>query len=390
MGKRFHWPLATSSFNLWDKIVIAKWLLTEDRYTMGKKVEEFEKKFSEFSGMRALGVSSGSTANQLVFELWKIKNQGINPLVIVPSTTWISSISPAIMANLEVKFCDINLNDFSFDYVMLEKIMEQNKNRKIILWPTALIGFVPDFKILKSLAEKYGADLFLDACENTFSRINGNGESVLATCDITTTSCYFSHQVVAIEFGFVFFKNESDYLLAKMFRNHGMSRSLGKNDPIRVKAESENPKVDPNFLFALNGTNLRPTDVHAMFGLRDFKRIEKSKLMRGVLYHDFYYGLDKTKYYLPKPSKEHCAFCFPVFSYRQNINDIKSKLEDFGVETRPIIGGNLLYQPPFKKYGKPEDFPNSQWLHGHGCYFGLNGDVTPSNLKKVIDVLNAL
>ena len=384
--EKITWPLAVSSFTLWDKLKIAKWLLTEDRYTMGKKVEEFEKKFSEFSGMHALGVSSGSTANQLIFELWKLKNENMNPLVIVPAVTWISSISPITMAGLEIKFCDINLNDFSFNYDMLEKIILENKDRKIIIWPTALIGFSPDMKLLNDIAKRYNADLFLDSCENTFSQIDG--KSILASCDMTTTSCYFSHQVTAIEFGFVFFKDINDYDIAKMFRNHGMSRSLPKGHFLRTLTEKYNPEVDPNFLFALNGTNLRPTDVHAMFGLMDFERVEKTREHRKKIYEYFHYSINKYKYYLPPKSDTHVGFCLPIFSNSGNVKEIKQELAKVGIETRPIIGGNLLYQPPFQKYGHPKDFPNAEWVHRHGLYVGLHQDVEFTCVDRLIAVLN--
>lgn len=385
---KFTWPLAVSTFTLWDKLKIAKWLLSEDRYTMGKKVEELEAAFSEFSGMYALGVSSGSAANQLVFELWKYKNPFAIPLVIVPAVTWISSISPAIMAGMDIKFCDVNLNDFSFNYGMLEKILEENRNRKVIIWPTALIGFSPDMEVLNFMAKRYNAELYMDSCENTFSKIKD--QSILKTCDITTTSCYFSHQVVAVEFGFVFFKHESDYILAKMFRNHGLSRSLKEGSTDRILAESMNPNVDPNFLFMMNGTNLRPTDVHAMFGLQDFKRVEKSKEHRDKIYRYFYEKLDKTLYYLPNLSDTQIGFCLPIFTKKENLSLIKSVLTSHGIEVRPIIGGNLLHQPPFKEYGNPTDFPDAEWIHTHGCYVGLHHKVNEKYIDKLTKILNHL
>lgn len=377
------WPLAVSSFTLWDKLVISKWLLTNDRYTMGAKVEEFEARFSEFSGMHVLGVSSGSTANQLVFEMWKLKNPGEKALVIAPAVTWVSSITPALMAGMDLVFCDVNLSDFSFDYQMLDRLLKENAGRRVIIWPTALIGFMPDMARLKIFAKAYGTDLFLDACENTFS------DGVLSSCDITTTSCYFSHQVTACEFGFCFFKDEADFKLAKMFRNHGLSRSLAPDDPVRRAVEIANPDIDPSFLFALGGTNLRPTDVHAMFGLQDFKRIEQSRNHREEIYTEFACAMDDDKYFVPRHS-QHSAFCLPIFRRDGKLGEVKCVLKESGIESRPIIGGNLLYQPSFKQYGDPKDFPNAEWIHRHGCYVGLHRDVTPKMVEKLAEALNAI
>lgn len=400
----FRWPLAVSPFTLWDKLSIAKWLITSDRYTMGARVEELEAKFSEYSGAHALMVANGSLANQLVFELWKVKNPlAPKPLVIVPAVTWVSSITPALSAGMNIQFCDINLTDFSFDYEALEKILNEQAHRRIIIWPTALIGFSPDMHRLTEIAKKHGASLYLDSCENTFSRVpnhfsvfqNMDGSptssiSILSSCDMTTTSGYMSHQVTSLEAGFVFFKNREDHDLGRMFRNHGMSRSLPPDHYLRRAIENGSPEVDPAFLFALPGTNLRNTDVHAVFGLRDFARIEASKAYREMIYDLFWKQLDRSLYYLPSKQDSHSAFCLPIFRGDKKIGFVKEALSNYGIEHRPIIGSNLLHQPIFRKYGKPEDFPNAEWLHQRGCYVGLHSGVTPAMVRELTDLLNWL
>lgn len=401
----YRWPLAVSSFTMLDRISIAWWIMVNDRYTMGKRVEELEDWFSHYSGMHALMVANGSLANTLVFELWKVKHPGQFPLVIVPAVTWISSVTPPILAGMDVEFCDINREDFSFDYRRLEDQIQAAQKRgveDIIIWPTALIGFAPDMRWLQGIAGYYGADLFLDSCENTFSRIPlrairtdtgedcGFDQSILASAEMTTTSCYLSHQVCSIEGGFVFFRHKEDYDLGKMFRNHGMARSLPKDHPVRRAIEKDHPKVDPQFLFALGGTNLRPSDVHASFGLRDCRRAESSRAHRVEIYRRFHSQLDPELYYLPPLSDTHVGFCLPIFTKRDNLFEVKSALMDMGCETRPIIGSNLLHQPPFQGYGKPEDFPNAEWVHQHGTYVGLHEKVAPRMIKWLTDTLNSL
>lgn len=402
----FSWPLAVSSFNLADRLAVAWWLFTQDRYTMGKRVEELEAWFSHYSGMHALMVANGSLANTLVFELWKVKHPGQFPLIIVPAVTWISSITPPILAGMDVEFCDINCEDFSFNYRRLEDQIQAARKRgveDIIIWPTALIGFAPDMAQLQGIANTWKADLFLDSCENTFSRISAftsifrnmdgtptSSMSILASAEMTTTSCYLSHQICSVEGGFVFFRHKEDCDLGRMFRNHGMVRSLPKDHPVRRAIEKDHPKVDPQFLFALGGTNLRPSDVHASFGLRDCRRAEESRTHRVEIYQQFHSQLDPELYYLPPLSDTHVGFCLPVFTKRENLFEVKSALADMGCETRPIIGSNLLHQPPFQGYGKPEDFPNAEWVHQHGTYVGLHEKVTPRMIGWLTDTLNGL
>lgn len=390
---KFYWPLADSPFTITDKIRASWWILSQDRYTMGSKVEELEKKFSQLSGSNALMVSNGSIANQLIFELWKVKNPDVKPVVIVPAVTWISSITPAMMAGMDIVFCDVNLRDFSFDYVSLEACLEEQsyQGRRIIIWPTALIGWSPDMKILHGLASKFGADLYLDACENTLAKAkcpDGDGH-ILNSADMVTTSCYLSHYICSVEGGFVFFRNKGDFDLAKMFRNHGMTRSLPSNHLSRKIVEAENPTVDPRFLFSVAGSNFRPSDVHAVFGLLDFQRIDAMLKHRTEIYWHFGSLLDKEKYYLPNPTKYHAPFCLPIFRNDEGIKKVKNLLEDNNIESRPIIGSNLLRQPPFKRFGRPEDFPNAEWIHNHGCYVGLHRGVTENMVEYLAHILNA-
>jgi dTDP-4-amino-4,6-dideoxygalactose transaminase len=195
----------------------------------------------------------------------------------------------------------------------------------------------------------------------------------------------------SVEGGFVFFRDKADYDLAKMFRNHGMSRSLPKTHYTRRDIEEMNPEVDPMFLFALPGTNLRPSDVHAAFGLRDCRRAELSRAHRVEIYGQFRRSLDPFRYRLPPSSDTHVAFCLPIFTMWDNLAEVKAALGKLGCETRPIIGGCLPgLQPPFKSYGPPENYPNALWLHKRGTYVGLHGGVTPKMVKELTATLNNL
>jgi len=402
MKKPFNWPLAVSPFTLRDRFKVARRIMRYDRYTMGEKVEELEEKFSKLADARfTVACSSGSAANQILFEVWKHNNPGETAVVIVPAVTWVSSVSPAIMAGFAIKFCDINRTDFSFDYTKLDELLASLAPHRVIIWATALIGFCPDMECLRHLAAQHGAELFLDSCENTLSR--EMGRSILASCGMTTTSLYFSHQVVAIEFGFVFFESERDWETARMFRNHGLSRSLPMMNRRRTDAERQNPFVDPSFLFAISGTNSRPSEIHAMFGLLDFERIPETSSHRAKLYARFWDKMKVGGFHDPhaRPlfhegglasftheiSDTHSAWVLPIFHTGSGVERLKATLNEAGIETRPIIGGNLLRQPPFKCYGSPTDFPNAEWVHNQGFYVGLHKGVTPAMIDGLVGML---
>lgn len=394
-----NWQLASDSFTFWDRLKIASFILNKNnQLTMGKKVEEFEDLMTKKYGVKALGVSSGSSANQLIFELYKQRNpeKFKNSLVICPVVTWISSISPAIMAGYEIKFCDVNLQDFSFDYNKLEIILEQNRHKNLIIWPTALIGFCPNFSKLQHLARQYRAELWGDFCENQFSTYND--ESIFQQVDMSSLSCYFSHMTTSVEFGFVFFRDYKDYELGRMLRNLCLTRSLDNSSKLKQEIESEYSNIDKQFLFGVLGTNLRPTDCHAVWGLQDMKRADKYKKHRKKIY-EYYYekliesGLMESKYYLPpykQDKAEHVGFCIPVFRQDDKIEEVKKLLNKNGISTRPIIGGCLTLQPPFEKYHNEKEFSNGLWIHKHGAYLGLHNNSKEKDIDKLIDILKSI
>ena len=68
-----------NNITLSDRLKLAKFVLTSDRFTNGKKVREFEKEWSKWLGSKySLFVSSGSTANYLLLsavkELYNLKD----------------------------------------------------------------------------------------------------------------------------------------------------------------------------------------------------------------------------------------------------------------------------------------------------------------------------
>lgn len=387
------WPLAVSPFTWFDRLRVAAWLLSTDKYTMGAKVAEFEQKMSQFSGMHAVAVSSGSAANTLLFETWKAKNPDKTATVICPAVTWGSSVSTAIMAGFEIEFCDINLNDFCFDYDMLAEMLKRHRRRKdhrTIIWPTALIGYVPDFATLNALADKYGAELYLDSCENTLSR-DAMGNSILGSCRMTTTSCYFAHQIVSIELGFAFYRSGADADLGRMLRNHGLTRSLPYNNPTRMGIEGTHADLDPEFLFALPGTNHRPTELNACFGLIDFERRELVRDHRSNLFEHYAHRLRAElgdRYFLPPDNRGHVPFCLPVFvKSAGELNVLKARLRFDGVDTRPVVGGCLPMHPAFRKYGAPALYPNALWVHAHGLYIGMHRRLTEADIDRLITIL---
>lgn len=387
------YPLQTDNFTFFDRVKAAYFVLNKkNRLTTGPKVLELERKWEKIAGIqtKCVAVSSGSTANHLLVETF-IQSLSLDPkdiIVFVPSTTWASSASPWIMRGCKVVFVDINLGDFSFNYDELEKKLESYKNPKKIkvIWPTALIGFIPNLNRLKQLKEKYNTYLFADLCETTMG--NYYGKNILSCFDMATTSFFWAHQICGIEMGMLFMqesfiKNSEFYINAQMIRSHGLTRVLPKGNATRKAIEDSAPEVDPEFLFYKIGTNYRTTDLNAFFALMDTERYYGYINQRREIWEYFIANLPEE---YRKLNSNIVPFCLPLISNTKPIKEIKKKLNENGWETRPVIC-YLPINPAFKEFAKGESFPNSKFLNDNGFYVGLNKDITSKDIDKLISLL---
>lgn len=380
---QYKWPLSIPQFSLTDKIKLVKFLLTNDRWTHGEIVETFEKEMAKYIRVKyAVFTSSGSTANTIL--AMKAKEDNISSkrkVVVFPSTTWITSVSPWIREGFTPYFIDINLEDFSIDLSILENYLKDNAEKVACVFITSLIGYTPEISQLKFLAQKYNIKIMMDNCENTFGKYDGLNVSSFFT---STTSTYFGHQLQSIEGGFIFTNDddENDYYL--MCRNHGMLRHL-KQDR---RSKYRNEDVDEFFDFAILGNNFRNTNINAFLGNLDLKRADKYFHHRRKLYDIF---KDYLSDYCILPNDtlyaSHAPFCLPIIPkpiFKYKIPELKKYCSENGIEKRPIISGNLLRQTCIKSISKQKfnKFPNSEYLHNNGFYIGLHGST------KVEDVHN--
>ena len=140
-----YWPLMEETITLKDRVKMASFVLTSSRLTNGPKVREFEEKWSQWLGVKhSLYVSSGSTANTLLVSSMK-EHFGLKDgdKVLVPACTWVTNIAPVIQAGLEPIFCDINLENYSFDLDELKYVAQQHPDIKAV-FITHLIGLSSD------------------------------------------------------------------------------------------------------------------------------------------------------------------------------------------------------------------------------------------------------
>lgn len=379
------WQLQGNVINQEEIQTLINFIKTTDRYTQFTKVRELEVAWSKWQGCKySVFVNSGSSANLIILDLLKdVYKWSPGDEIIVPAVTWITDISSVLQFGLKPVFVDINLKDFSFDYDSLASKIT-SKTRAIFL--THLIGFPADIKKVKSIIGKRKIILIEDCCESHGATIDGTKVGNFGL--ISSFSFYWGHHMTTVEGGMVCTNNSKIYNYALLKRSHGLARELPKSNHSYYKKKYKD--IDFNFLFLTTGFNVRNTELAAVLGLTQLKKINNFIKIRNKNHLKFISILKKFEKHLLLPYKNGISsFSLPLILKKP---DFKKPLQRIltleGIESRPIISGNLLKQPFLKKFFHSGEFKNADFIHNNGFYIGNNQFVDDKKLQHLESLLN--
>lgn len=380
------------STNLWDKNdlnSIISLVNSGGQLTFSKNVKIFEEKFAKFIGAKyAVMVNSGSSANLIMIASIIFSNKydlKKGDEIIVPAVGWSTSYFPLQQYGLSLKFVDVDINTLNYDLVSLKKAL--NKKTKALLLIN-LLGNPNNYKAIKKIVANKKTIIIEDNCESLGAKFN---KSFAGSTNLGSSySFYFSHHISTIEGGMFVTRDRNLYELALSIRSHGWTRSLPKKNTLYKK--DPNNKFYDQFSFILPGYNLRPTEINAVLGISQLKKLNKFIKIRRKNASLFYkYFKDDKNFIIQKEIGDSSWFGFSMIIKNKKIkrNDLCMYLEKNGIENRPIVTGNFLKSKSIKyfsyKYGK---ITNANIIHDKGFFVGNSQDDLTKKiiyLRKVID-----
>jgi len=386
MGQnKFSWPLINDNITQKDKEVLSDFILNTNRFTNGPKVKEFEKAWSEWLGVKySVMVGSGAAANYITTSIVREK-KGQKGEIIVPPIGWVSDVSSVINTGFTPVFVDVDLDTMAISYENIKNAI--NKNTKAIVL-VHVLGFngIND-KIIK-LAKENDLLLIEDCCESHGATHNGNKVGTMG--DMSCFSFYFGHHMTTIEGGMVCTNDEDIYEFARMFRSHGMTREAS----LETQKKYAKPDVNPLFTFAVPGYNMRSTELNAVLGLEQIKRLDDNINTRCNNLVTWVSNLDPELYYVNFLMDGSSNYALPlILNYNnKNMKLVCSILESEGVEYRlgTAGGGNQARQPYLERYeysvvGKMN---NTNYIHDYGLYIGNHPELTKKQIINLCGRLN--
>jgi len=380
--KKNIWKLQENIIDRPQTDILINFIKTTERYTQFTEVKKFEDAWSKWQGCKySVFVNSGSSANLIILDLLRELHKWQNgDEIIVPVVTWPTDISSILQFGLKPVFVDINLQDLAFDYTNLEKKIT-SKTRAIFL--THLLGFPADIKKIKKIIGKRNIQLIEDCCESHGATIDGQKIGNFGIC--SSFSFYWGHHISTVEGGMICTNDEKIYKLALLKRSHGLARELPKKYHSYYKKMYKD--IDFRFLFLTTGFNVRNTEFSAILGLSQLKHLDRYIAIRNKNYKRFVDILSSYQNFLLIPYKNGLSsFVLPFFlKHKQDKEALQKYLTLKGIESRPIIAGNLLKQPFLEFFSVPDKFTNANFAHANGFYIGNNQFVD----KKRLDYLKA-
>jgi CDP-6-deoxy-D-xylo-4-hexulose-3-dehydrase len=385
-------PLMRNNLSREDLDRVIDYLGQEDpRLTQGDNVREFEEEWSNWLGVRfSVFVNSGSSANFLTMAVFR-EIFGVGE-VIVPTLTWPSDITSVIFNGCQPKFVDIDRRNLCMDVPsVLESISDNTK----AVFMTHCQGFNGLSQLLLETLSAQGIILLEDVCEAHGASF---GKNKLGTFGrMSNFSFYYAHHMTTIEGGMISTNDETIYEILRMYRSHGMVREACSKE-IRNHYRTQYPQLNPEFIFAYPGYNVRNNEIGAIIGRSQLSRLDVENGKRRDNIKMFLNHLDDGKYQVDFDLDGNSNYAFPLILNEPD-RKLRSRLETV-LRTNKIEfrrgsagGGNQLRQPYLKDIVEKEKlskFPNVEHIHFFGYYIANFPNLTADEIVELCSILKNL
>jgi dTDP-4-amino-4,6-dideoxygalactose transaminase len=303
-------------------------------FTLGKKGDEFEKKFASFVGTKhTIGVNSGTDA---LFLSLKALGIGRDDEVITCAETFIATANAIAATGAKPVFVDAN-DEFTIDVDLIEDAITERTKAIMPVWYT---GNAPDMDTILSIASKHNLIVFEDSC----TAINASYKNKHAGL-FGITGAFSFHPLknlnVWSDGGVIITDDDSLNERLRMLRNYG----LKSRDEVEIF-----------------GYNSRLDTLQAVVALRmldDVRSYTDRRIMIANIYDRAFSQVPQIN--IP-PRHEHIRHVYHLYMIRvDNRDNLLKYCVDRGIEAKIHYPIPLPYQKCASYLGyRPGDFPKTE------------------------------
>jgi CDP-6-deoxy-D-xylo-4-hexulose-3-dehydrase len=375
--KDWLFPAAFSSWKPYDGST--EWaayerVLRSGRLTMGPETEAFEEEIAAYHGRRhAIAVNSGSSANLVAVAAirhWHVDEGYINEeegpyegRFVAPGVAWSTTYSPALQHRYWPTIIDVD-DTWNAPLTRSEPLT-------VIASILGSPGHLSDWRCATSRWQKQL--LLEDNCESIGGRTS-EGRLTGTFGDLSTGSGFYSHQISAVELGWILTDDDELARLCRLLRNHG-NEGWGREE------------FEGRYSFSLFGYNVRPVEAHCAVARKQLKRLDEMIFARRRnISHFIACTLEAPiQHQQQRGTPSPFGLAFEVLDPTRRA-PLARALAMAGIDSRPPTGGSFLKHP----YGVPwrdQKTPRADLVHERGMFLGCAPWPIPELIEKAVAVM---
>jgi perosamine synthetase len=353
--------------------------------SLGPKVVEFEKVFSEYTGMKhAIAVNSGTAGLHLC-----VRAAGIGPgdLVITTPFSFVASTNALLFENAIPVFVDVDPQTGNIDPEQvadaaknIERYLPRKstiENRKLkALLPVDVFGQPAQMDKINAVAKEHGLTVIEDSCEALGATYKGQQAGTFG--DFGIFAFYPNKQMTTGEGGLIITNDDKAAGLMRALRNQG--RAPG----------------DTWLSHTYMGYNYRLDEMSSALGITQLRRldemIEKREKVAGW-YTERLSEVPGIEIPVVAPETTRMSWFVYVIRIDQKIDrgEFAKKLEARGVPVRPYFLPIHLQPYMVERFGYREgDFPVTEDLGRRGLAVPFSGVMSEAQVEYVCQSIRAV
>jgi CDP-6-deoxy-D-xylo-4-hexulose-3-dehydrase len=386
------WPLMKNNITREDLDQVIAWLRQDDPpLTQSVNVRAFEQEWSDWLGVKySVFMNSGSSANLLTLAALRELHGGGE--VIVPPLTWVSDVAAVLQNGFDPVFADIDPRTLGMDN---KEILKKITPRTRAVFLTHILGYNALTQELVDELKRRKIPLIEDVCESHGA--THRGRKLGSIGQVSNFSFYYAHHLSTIEGGMVCTDDEEFYETVRMLRSHGMVRELS-SQARKQKYWDQYPDLNPEFIFVYPAYNVRSTELNAVIGRSQLKRLDATVVRRTENLQLFLENLDPAAYQTDFATEGSSNYAFTLILNEPDpilCQQVMTALKARGVEYRRGTsgGGNQVRQPYLRRLLDADawrQYPRTDHVHFYGFYIGNYPTLERDKIVHLCDLLNHL
>lgn len=363
-------------------------VLHSGQYILGKTVEEFERAFADYCGVKyAVGVGNGSDALVMALKACNVKP---GDEVITTAMSFSATAEAITSVGATPVFVDCTKDTYCIDPNKVEKKITL-KTKAII--PVHFHGQCADMDALNKLAKAHGIMVVEDCAQAAGATYKGKKAGSLG--DVGCVSFFPTKNLgCAGDGGMIVTDNESIYRQCRAFRAHGSGLdglyTYGIQNGVEVSEETMDFNGNlPKYYNFVTGYNSRLDAIQAAILKVKLSYLEGWNDKRRAIAKQYDEGIINPA--IKKPvvadGNTHIYYVYTISTEKRD--ELREYLKQNDIMSGVYFPVPFHLQVVYEGLGyRKGDMPNAEFVGEHTMVLPMFPELTQEEINKVIDVVN--